>query len=340
MLKFALLTFLAVFFVLPITLYSQSLDERENHPAIEGHARGSSSGPNASEAIKNERKTLGSSIFNFEWLFGTRLESRAARISQSERLDAREPYVPPRSESQPVTAFRSRTRRQVNFTTNANFIKNEPTEALEPSRRDQQLAIGSWDLGVLFGTSHSVTDIQNNKSLGFGDFIDYQISNFNYTFGVFTRYKAADWFAINGGMKYAYFSGSNEPPADFQYESFSFENDLFEFFIKTEFYAPILQYSPSELYLFTGITLFFSDVKVLNADGMIHTITDEFQQIQPAMPFGLGYSYTFNNDLSVGYEFGWRYTLFYYLDGVRVENQGYDSYFFNMITVSYPLSTN
>ncbi len=335
MFKTILLSFLLLFILFCNDLHSQSLTQRERQPVIQGHAQGSTSGSDASQAISNQRKSKGAPFLRFEWLFGPSPVTKAVRVSQSERIDHNYGYMPPRSNSIDPGFFPRRAK--VKYTANASFVKNVPSRPLSPSIREEHLTIGTWELGILLGTSHSITDIQNNKSLGFGDFISNQTSNLNFGFGGFARYKAATWFSVSGGIKYARFSGTNEPPVDFEFEAFSFENSLYEFFIKTEFYAPFLEYSPSDIYLFSGVTVFLSDVSLKDADDQSHAITDDFEQIQPAMPFGLGYSYTVYNSVKVGYEFGWRYTLFHYLDGVKVDDRNYDSYFFNMITISYPL---
>ncbi len=322
MYKYSIVSVVLVFILLSIGLsvQGQPFTDRKDEPAVEGHARGSTSGAGASEAIKNERKTKGSSFFRFEWLFGSR-------------------HTPPSSNSRNPQTLNGR-RGQVNYTTNADFIQNRPSIPIQPTLREQRLATGKWELGVLLGTSHSVTDIQKNKNLEFIDFVDYQASNFEYGFGIFTRYQAASWFALNGGMKYALLTGANKPPADFEYESYSFENNIFEFFLKTEFHAPFLQNTASKAYIFSGVSVYFTEVSLKDGDGQIHPITDDFEQIQPALPFGIGYSYTFSNFISVGYEFGWRYTPFHYLDGVVTDERSYDSYFFNMLTISYPLAIN
>jgi len=335
MIKISLLSFVLLFIWFSDDLNSQSLTQRERQPTVQGHAQGSTMGSDASQAISNQRKSKGSSFIRFEWLFGPSPVTKAARVSQSERIDSYYGYSPPRSNSIDPGYYPRRAR--VNYTANASFIKNEPSRPLEPTRRQKDFTTYIWEFGLLLGSSHSITDIQDNKSLGLGDFISEQTSSLNFGIGVFARHQVSTWFAISGGMKYSRFSGTNEPPVDFEYEAFSFENSLYEFYVKTEIYAPFLDYSSSDIYLFTGIAVFFSDVSLRDADNQSYAITDDFEQIQPAMPLGLGYSYTLYNSVKVGYEFDWRHTLFHYLDGVKVDGSNYDSYFFNMITISYPL---
>ncbi len=324
-----LLVFLVfTFLVTSLPFYAQPYFESKDKHVAPGHALGISSERDASYAIKNERKGDGTSFFSFEWLFNSIPPSKASRVSRSS---------PPR-EGGPLTSLFGRREVTYNRST-ANFIQNVPSASLQPSIREQRLGKGKLELGVLMGTSHGITDIQANKHLDFVDFVDYQTSNFDYSFGVFTRYMATNWFAVNGGIKYARLSGVNKPPSNIEYEAFSFKNDLFEFFVKTEFHAPFLYHTSSKAYLFTGLSIFFTEISVLDAENQIYQVDDNFEQVQPALPIGLGYSYTFGNYISVGYEFGWRYTPFHYLDGVSPHDERrYDSYFFNLITLSYPLN--
>lgn len=334
------LFFLFILFYLvlcPLFLHGQSIKGREKQPGVEGHAKGDRSGSSASSAIRNERKSKGSSFIRLEWLLGPSPVTRAEKYSRSSTAENQDYYMPPKSNSIDPGFYPRRAR--VNYTTNAGFVRNNPTNPLRPSRRQRQLAVGSWDIGALFGTSHSITDMQNNKSLGFAEFVDYHTGHFNFSFGVFTRFQAADWYAVSSGLKYAYFEGMKDPDSDIDFESpgNSFENKTYEFFIKNEFYAPFLYYNASDLYLFTGVTVFYANVELMD-DGQSLELPGDFEPIQPALAFGIGYSYNIYNSLKIGYEFGWRYTLFNYIDGVSSINHGYDSYFFNLITVSYPLS--
>lgn len=319
----------------PFVLEGQSLNRREDRPIVEGHARGGGSGPDASQAISNQRKSWGSSFFRLEWLLGPSPVPKAAKVSQSYRVEHNYGYMPPKSNSIDPAHYPRRAR--VNYTRNTGFVQNSPSRPLKLSRRDEELLIGGWEIGLLFGTSHSVTDIQNNKDIGFSELFSGQTKNLNYGVGAFARYIPANWFSVSGGMKYARFSGTNDAAAEYIYSGYSFTNNIYEFFVKSEFHAPFLEYKPTNIYLFTGVSVFLSDATVNDADGQSYVNADNYDQLHPAMPFGLGLSYTFYNFITVGYEFGWRYTLFHYLDGVRVDDQNYDRYFFNMITVSYPL---
>ncbi len=214
----------------------------------------------------------------------------------------------------------------------AGSVNSEPVIAYHGSGDQLNNDLGVWFLGLSLGTSHSITDIQGNKGMAFGDFVDYHTNynSFNHSLGVFTKCLVSNWFSLKGGMNYARFSGANTNK--------SFENDVFEFFIKTEFHAPFLKFSPSSIYLFSGLSAFFSDLTVRDANGEVMSADDDFSHIQPAMPIGLGYSFQFNNGFRLGYEFGWRYTLFSHLDGYEGDDKHYDSFFFNQLSLSYALN--
>ncbi len=336
MVKFSSL-FVYLFIILfSVSLEGQSPADPKDSPASVGHSGRDRQGTEDPDFIKNEPKIKGTSFFDFGWLFGR--DSRPE--SRSKRPDNREPYDPPEIRSKRPDRFNGR--RTIDHSSNADFVRNVPSESITKSHAEEQLATAAWDLGILLGTSHSITDMQANKNLGFVDFVDYQTSNFNFGFGAFVRHQPNSWFAINGGMNYAKLKGSNTSleglTDNFQYEGFSFENDIYEFFVKTEFHVPFLIYNPSNAYIFTGISVFFTELDMMDPDGRLYTSDYDFEQVQPAIPIGLGYYYTFRNGFSLGYEFGWRYTLFPYLDGIKIDKRNYDSYFINSLTFSYSVN--
>ncbi len=138
------------------------------------------------------------------------------------------------------------------------------------------------------------------------------------------------------GMDYANLSGQapfNEGLTE--NDPFSFSNDIFEFFAKTEFMLPMLSRSPFDIYGFAGIGVFFSDARVFNANDRLLENSVDYSQVQPVIPMGFGFSYRLPNSLRIGYEFGWRNTIFHYLDGVQMTQDNYDNYFFNNLKISF-----
>ena len=214
-------------------------------------------------------------------------------------------------------------------------VQNTPKNPLSNSRRDAAMGrqASRFNFGIAIGSAHAVTDIGGSKDMGFGDFLSYQTSNYGLKFGIYGQYQMNYWFALSFGMDYGSYQGAHMVD-DGVYGGYRFENNIFEFFAKTEFHAPFLYSSPADLYLFTGIGLFFNDMRLFNADNRPQTISTDFSQTQPAIPLGIGFGYTFNNIIRVGYELGYRYTMFNFFDGVDDLSNSYDKYFSNTLKIS------
>ncbi len=269
----------------------------------------------------------------FKRLFGSR-KTKAERVSRSQRHASRpQRYTPPPSQSQNPESHSSRSS-GVSASSNNQSTRNQAKSPLHTSLRDQYYALGFWEIGLSVGTAHSITDIAGNKGLTLNDFTEYHTNNFNFKLGFFTRYVMSEWFALSLGMDYANLTGQ-VPFRDNMPETFRFTNDIFEFYAKTELMLPALSRSPFDLYGFVGIGLFFSDARVFDVRDRIVESDVDYSQVQPVIPIGMGFSYKLPNGLRIGYEFGWRNTIFHYLDGVKMTRDNYDNYFFNSLKISY-----
>ncbi|MFW6249380.1 MAG: hypothetical protein ACOC4J_06390, partial [Bacteroidota bacterium] len=128
-------------------------------------------------------------------------------------------------------------------------------------------------------------------------------------------------------------------------QAYSFTNEIFEFYGRTEFVLPALNRSPLDIWGFVGIGLFFSDASVFDQNDSMLEIDQDYSQVQPIIPIGMGISYKINKKIRIGYEFGWRNTIFNYLDGLDSSsintinttgtNSGYDQYFLNNLQISF-----
>jgi hypothetical protein len=271
----------------------------------------------------------------FRRLFGSK-KTKAERVSRSQRHSNKpQRYTPPPSQSQDPQSYSPRSSGASASSSN-QAIRNEPKPPLQTSLRDQYYATGIWEVGFSLGTAHTITDISGNKGLELNEFADYHTNNYNLKLGFFTRYIMNEWFALSLGMDYANLSGQvpfgeNIP----ENLPFRFTNDIFEFYAKTELMLPLLARSPFDLYGFVGIGLFFSDARVFDVRDRIVESDVDYSQVQPVIPMGMGFSYKLPNGLRLGYEFGWRNTIFHYLDGVRMTPDNYDNYFFNSLKISY-----
>ncbi len=213
-------------------------------------------------------------------------------------------------------------------------VQNSPKEPLSTSRRDRVVNVpNKWELGLSIGSSHAVADIGDSKEMAFGDFVSYQFSNLGLNFGIYTKYKFTSYFAASFGMDYGSYIGVQSTVAN-NYSGYRFENDVFEFFGKTEFHAPFLKNTIADAYLFTGIGVFFNDLRVYDEFNRRHRVEVEYSQIQPTIPVGIGFGFKLNNKVRLGYELGYRYTFFNLFDGVQDVSTKYDKYFSNALKLS------
>ncbi len=298
----------------------------------------------------------------FQRIFGLKEKSKAEQSTRSQRHAATRPerYSPPptRSESagelgtrdynSPKSNSKSpdsygRGKAPSHQRSNMSAVRNKQKQPLSASRRAQQIGLSEWEMGFSFGTSHAITDLSANKGLGFSEFVDYHSANYNFNGGFFTRIKMNSWFGLKMGVDFMSLSGqapTNLLDENPDLQAYSFTNEIFEFFGRTEFIVPALNRSPLDVWGFVGIGLFFSDATVLDQNESRLELDQEYSQLQPVIPIGMGISYKINNKIRIGYEFGWRNTIFNYLDGMDGTNvtgttSGYDQYFQNNLQISF-----
>ncbi len=271
----------------------------------------------------------------FRRLFGLKKRTKAERSSRSQRHSSSRPerYSPPESNSRDPESYSGR---RAESGSDMGSTTNTPKAPLHTSFRDKYHNRGQWELGFSFGSAHAITDIAGNKNMSLSSSASYHTQNFDLNFGFFARHIMNSWFAINLGAEYVSLSAQNlDLIQNPDIPAVRFENDIFEFYGKTEFMLPALERSPLDIYGFIGIGIFFSDARIFQENDMLVQITDNYSQVQPVIPLGFGVSFKPIERLKIGYEFGWRNTIFHYLDGVNVANEKYDSYFLNSFKISY-----
>ncbi len=268
----------------------------------------------------------------FRRLLGISRRSTAQQTTRSQRHSSRpKRYTPPSSNSQRPDSYNGGSGSP--RSTDPTAVRNNPKPPLNRSLRDQHQSSGIWEIGLLIGTSHAISDIGGNKGVPIGDFAEYHTSNFSLSGGLFGRYIMNDWFAMNLGMNFANLQAERDfMPEDS--EVWRFNNDIFEFYANTEFRLPALSRSPFDLYGFVGIGVFFSDASIYDHNDRLITTQDDYSQVQPVIPFGGGFSVKLTQNLRLGYELGWRSTIFHYLDGVK-KDENYDHYFMNSIKIGF-----
>lgn len=315
--KNTLLLVAVLLFVFPQNLFSEEERSTEQNIQI------------IEQNLEQEFQQFFSDNF-FRRLFGLSKKTEAQKRSRSQRHATSRPerYSPPPSSSQNPESQGGRNRNLPSSDMSA--VRNTPKPPLHSSMRDQYYGLGLWELGLSVGTSHAITDLGMGKNVAFGDFASYQTSNFGLNIGFFTRYRMNEWFALSLGMDFLTLSAENPMGETFNdFEVARFTNDVFEFFTKTELYMPGLSRSPFDLYGFVGIGIFFSDARVYNSQGRLVDLQIDYSQVQPVIPMGVGFAVQVTPTFRVGYEFGWRNTIFHYLDGVKLNGDKYDRYFLN-----------
>ncbi len=277
-------------------------------------------------------------FFLFRWLFGER-RSPASASSRSEPHS----NEPKRRTSTPDTRSvdpgeigeeRSRPVRSAS----SPPTTGQRQEPLGTSLREDYYGVGSREIGISFGTAHSFVDLTGTKTMGFGDNLEYQFQNIDFTAGIFGRYRVNNWFGLNVGLDYARFTGENTDGAIEDLSPYRFENDVFEVSGKMEFFIPMRTATVFDIYAFGGISLFYTNPSLFDQDGTSVAVEASYSQMQPAIPFGIGVSGLVGNRIKIGYELGYRYTVLNSLDGLELPDTRYDSYLFNALKVGFLLS--
>jgi hypothetical protein len=192
--------------------------------------------------------------------------------------------------------------------------------------------------------------------LGGGDKASHFVSDFNFTaqrplLSAGLRYKILEPLAVKGTISYGWVSGSDEK-SDNIYRldrNLSFRSPIIEFATQVEFSIikePVshryslrrrkkfsLQSLQVNTYLFAGVAGFWFNPKGLDdgpggtgewvalqplgteGQGLMEG-REKYSRIQLAIPLGIGMKYNITRQISLGVEFGARYTFTDYIDDV------------------------
>lgn len=199
----------------------------------------------------------------------------------------------------------------------------------------------TYDIGLNLGLSNSLTDIYGNGEEKQPFLLDMQLAESKYVAGLFARYKYSRVMAIYGHVNYVKLTGADSlsKVEAKKNRNNSFENNLIELSIRSEFYKPkpIRLFQPkkttySDIYAFTGLTLFYNKPKVTGPASDYNTYNgfsnpDYYQKIQLGIPLGLGYSFTVKNKWRFGLDASWTLTFTDYIDGFTTTySEANDSY--------------
>lgn len=299
--------------------------------------------------------------------------SKAESVSQSVPSDAnkRQKYRSPRSSSRDPEGRSTRVKKN---TSRNSFIMNEPRDPLRPSDRARYYGIGSLEVGINAGVSHSFTDIAGKAGGQNADFKSMMVNNASYTGGVFTRYRISEYFGLALGFDYAKLQGKSADENGFLYyvgdevgadglfvlnelservpvttTIHSFSGNMLEASAKFEIHAPFMQTTGFGLYGFVGFSGLYNKPKYFNETGsemeIPWIIGTGYGQLYAgkttpspfslALPFGIGLTTMVANYVRIGIEAGYRYTGNQGIDGLHVADAGYDAYMFSTFKIGY-----
>ncbi len=206
---------------------------------------------------------------------------------------------------------------------------------LQRSLRSRYMQQQGFEVGLLGGTSHSLTNIGTGKPSFLGT--HWETTDLNV--GVFSKYRINDLWAVNASFHYVriHSADSLAPENTARYtRDFYFENQIFEFSVRTEFFVPVLLDNyPIEVYGYLGLGAFYHnpDLTVPNPDNFEEP---SYSLIQPVIPMGIGLAYPINRNFRIGLDIGHRLTFTDYLDGFsRPASDSNDAYFLGSLRVSY-----
>lgn len=262
--------------------------------------------------------------------------SKAGKISQSRRHSGgrSQSYKPPNSNS--LRAGSLGSGRGAPSPSNVHYTSGQGKSSLRMSHRDRYFGVGSREFGFNLGTAHGFTDLQGSKGLGFGESLQFQVKNPGFTFGVYSKLRMVDWFGLSLGLDYGRINGEEDGTLE-AFEGYSFENNLLEFNARLAFFAPLPSVNVFDIYAFAGLALFSNNLNLYDPEGFPVDTEGNFSKIQPAIPFGIGLSGLVGSRVVIGYELGYRYTSFNYLDGVAPFDSRYDGYLFSNIKIGFIL---
>ena len=193
-----------------------------------------------------------------------------------------------------------------------------------------------WDVGLMLGTAHSLTDISGRPDWNFRLFLyDTQWQSLNMNLGVFTRYHYSNSLVLKLQYSYAEHAAA-DTLGHRKSRGLAFRNKIHEAALMLEYHPFRTYYGSSfEAYGFMGLAAFYSNPKVWEHGERV-TQLDDFSKLQPAIPMGIGFNFQSGNNYLFGASIGWRKLFTNYLDGLKtIGSANNDSYYFISLKVSY-----
>ncbi len=191
-----------------------------------------------------------------------------------------------------------------------------------------QIGFGQYyEVGAFVGASNYKGDLNDATAL-----VPHE---YNHALGVSVRYNAYRYFSIKANLFKGQISGddANSNFVETQMRNLDFRANIVEF--STQFEFNLLPYAIREdkisaPYLFVGAGgMYFNpqaqmrgnwyDLQPLGTEGQGHPgLSDEtlYSKFQVVIPMGLGFKFSLNEKINLGFEFGARRTFTDYLDDV------------------------
>jgi hypothetical protein len=202
------------------------------------------------------------------------------------------------------------------------------------------------EVGIKGGAAAGLCDIGGINSAGDASIINIQPSQIRWDVGVYVRYKICRAFSISGHLEYMRLQGfdSLSKVVAIRDRNLNYRDDIFEASVRAEwsFYQDPdvgnnFNYNNTfNAYLFAGIGMFhmnpeamFTHTWINGTTGTVYSpgdyyplreITTEgeskYSLIQPSIPLGIGFYYTINRSIRLGWELCWNKTFTDYIDDV------------------------
>ena len=216
--------------------------------------------------------------------------------------------------------------------------------------------------GILgFGTTNVFGDIGGtaDQSNLFG-LKDIEIDQTRPSFYAGIRYKIEEDMAVKLNIVYGIGSGSDDGSKN-EHRELSFKTTLIESSVQYEYYflkedrrlkssavfnrrGMINNYAKIAAYAFGGLGgIYFNPSLEGPPSQLAHEwhIVDGYSKFNLTLPVGLGLKYTIDDQISLGFELGGRYTLSDYLEGFSTTfSKNNDIYYFTNLTFIYKARTD
>lgn len=220
----------------------------------------------------------------------------------------------------------------------------------------QKWKLKRYEAVVGVGTAHYFGDIggtaDENNLFGLKDIEIFKTRPSVY---VGARYKIRHNMAVKTNFIFGFISGDDEGSRNNE-RNFAFSSKIFEPSAQFEFSViseeqkfrttamfnkrgMINNYSQFNIYGFAGIGAVMAFPKAKK--DFIDTYDPDHSKVGLAFPMGIGVKYVFSSNLSLGLEFGGRFTTSDYLDGYTSQySKANDVYYFAVFNAIYRIKTS